>query len=156
MPSYEDALKRFSVFFGEAYQEEYGDDFFGDAPKEETDRFLEQNKGRQIPYPMAWGYVDMFCVSRNKLFEFSRMLGIFSAMNLFVEIAIPTAIVLTEERENVVLFCELQKYECQAFWNEAKKVFVDRYNMDFQNLCEHWDKRWLFVHPVKLSQWKGL
>lgn len=165
--SYDEALAKFNEFFGEPYRETYGADFFGAPNASDKDvftledakalsgqihRFILSNKNSlNIPYPMACGYSDIFCVERGSLFEFSRLCGIFSAMKVFVEIAIPTAAVLTYKRDDVTLCSENSR---QVLWGGNKAHFMNKYGKDFNRLYNEWDAQIAYVHPVKLSIWK--
>ena len=169
MYNYDEALKKFEEFFQKKYPENYTKDFFGD-PNEPggnligswnnadgfynvAKRFLifENINSYHIPYPMARGMSDIFCIDKKSLFEFSRLCGIFSAMNLFVEIAIPTAVVLMFRRDEVIFFPD----EGISFlWNEERTKLEDFYNHDFNRLYKEWDSSKFFVHPIKLSRWK--
>lgn len=169
--SYDEAMTKFNDFFGEKYKETYDEEFFGDPNvpgrnllyiwnnAEEfhhaVNEFKKSNGNSfKIPYPMACGYSDIFCIDKESLFEFSRLCGIFSAMNMFVEIAIPTAAVLTFKRNDVAFF---SKEVIQAIWGgNNRKAFAEKYNADFSRLYSEWDEKIFFVHPVKLSGWKNI
>ena len=166
--SYDEALAKFNEFFGAKYPETYGADFFGDPNlpggnilgqwnnAEEFSsmvnlfKMLNENTFK-IPYPMAMGYSDIFCVERGSLFEFSRLCGIFSAMKVFVEIAIPTAAVFTYKRDDVTFF---PANSIQVFWGTDRVAFENRFGKDFNRLYNEWDAQIAYVHPVKLSIWK--
>jgi len=166
--TYDEAIAKFNDFFGVKYKEVYGDEFFGSPNQPGSNllgrwnnaeefsniinRFLSANKNsRKIPYPMAVGSADIFCIKKESLFEFSRLCGIFSAMNMFVEIAIPTAAVLTFKKDEVAFF---PKGSGRMFWNNDRVAFENKYDKDFMRLYNEWDKKIYFVHPVKLSTWK--
>ena len=166
--SYDAALAKFNEFFGSKYPEDYTADFFGDPNvpganvlghwlnaqgfSNMVNHFITSNKNSlKIPYPMAGGYSDIFCVERSSLFELSRLCGIFSAMNMFVEIALPTAAVLTYKRDDVIFFPENSRL---VLWNEDRIAFENRFGKDFNRLCREWDASIAYVHPVKLSAWK--
>lgn len=166
--SYDAALAKFNEFFGAKYPETYDADFFGKPYAPGGNVFGQWNNieefsamvnlfvrlngnSLKIPYPMAHGYSDIFCVERGSLFEFSRLCGIFLAMNMFVEIAIPTAAVLTYKRNDVTLFPENSR---QVLWGGNKARFMNKYGKDFNRLYNEWDAQIAFVHPVKLSMWK--
>ncbi|MBQ2611657.1 hypothetical protein IJF81_04615 [bacterium] len=166
--TYDEAMSKFNDFFGVKYKEVYGDDFFGspDQPGfnllgrwKDPESFYKvlnsfiatNNNSRKIPYPMAGGYSDIFCIDKESLFAFSKLCGIFSAMNMFVEIAIPTAAVLTFKRAEVAFF---PKDSRLVFWGNDRVAFENKYDKDFSRLYNEWDKKICFVHPVKLSQWK--
>lgn len=161
VPNYTEAMKCFQDFFGK-YDEEYTDEFFegrngGESDEEHQqaiENFLKQNRNtRRIPYPMAGGYSDVFVIKREHLFTISRLCGVFSAMNMFVEIALPTAIVLTTKREDVVLCHELN-YKEQVYWeSDNVKGFEDHNHRSIDYLYGNWDPKILYIHPVKLSKW---
>ena len=166
--TYDEAMAKFKDFFGVAYKEIYDKDFFGDPNKpgntvigkwnnaEEHSKivaeFIKSNGGlTKIPYPMAAGLVDIFCVDKGSLFEFSRLCGIFAAMNMFVEIAIPTAVVLTYKKDEVQFF---QADSRKMLWGKDRTDFENKYEKDFNRLYNEWEENILYVHPVKLSRWK--
>ena len=170
--TYDEAMAKFKDFFGVEYKEVYDKDFFGDPNKpgstvfgrwnnaEEHSKvvaeFIKSNGGSsKIPCPMAsrGGGADIFCVDKGSLFEFSRLCGIFSAMNMFVEIAIPTAVVLTYKRDEVQFF---PAASTKFLWGNARTDFENKYDKDFNRLYNEWEENILFVHPVKLSRWKNV
>lgn len=162
VPDYTAAMKLFEDFFGKKYDEEYADEFFEGRYNGEDDEkhsqaveeFLKQNRNkRKIPYPMAWGYSDIFVIKKEQLFSIARLCGVFSAMNMFVEIALPTAIVLTTKREDVV-FCQELDYKEQIYWGADNVEAFEEYNCrSLKYLYENWDSKILYIHPVKLSKW---
>ena len=168
--TYDEALSKFNDFFGVKYKETYDQDFFGDPNKpganvlgswnnaksffNVVNYFIATNKNSlKIPYPMGKLYSDIFCVDKDSLFEFSRLCGIFSAMNLFVEIAIPTAAVLTYKRSDVEFLPESTVWR---LWDNDRNNFERKYNGDFGRLYREWDEKIFCIHPVKLSGWKVL
>ncbi len=66
----------------------YGSRFLVDEEHAKNAQLLHSN------YPLVFGYSDIFCLGKNTIERFSHYCGAFSAAKLFVEIAIPTAIVL--------------------------------------------------------------
>ena len=168
--TYEEAMSKFNDFFGAKYKEVYDAAFFGDpnAPGSTVLGGWQDAKGfinivnyfiatngntLHIPYPMAGGGCtgDIFCLDKGSLLEFSRLCGIFSAMNLFVEIAIPTAVVLNYNRDDVIFF---PKGSALIMWGNDRNVFADKYGRDVARLLNEWDDKLIYVHPVKLSRWK--
>ena len=162
LPPYEKVMKLFRDFYGRPYPEEYGDSFYSPIGKETPEEllaakndFLELNHGSQIPYPMAKGYSDILFVKKEIMRPLFHLMGIFSAMNLFVEIAIPTSIVLTVPREKVTLFLKLQDRTFHCMWSDAdKEGFAKKFEKKYCNLINSWDPDCLFIHPVKLSEWE--
>lgn len=51
-------------------------------------------KKYRYSYPVVFGYSDIVCIPKGKLDDFCRILEVFSAWNMFVELAIPTALQL--------------------------------------------------------------
>lgn len=165
---YDKAIAKFNEFFGTKYNEIYDEAFFGN-PNEPgvtimgqwnnpgdfinvVNKFIASNgNSLKIPYPMAGGYSDIFCVDKTSLFEFSRLCGIFSAMNLFVEAAIPTAAVLTFKRDDVAFF---SRESGVILWNDDRIALEKKYDKNFSRLYREWQAQIFFIHPVKLSGWK--
>ncbi len=161
IPTYMEAMQLFEDFNGRKYSEEYTDDFFagryeGESDEEHQDavkEFLKLNRNtRKIPYPMAMAYSDFFIIAREQLFPIARLCGVFSAMNMFVEIAIPTAVVLTTQREDVVLFSDTD-YDMKIYWENDREEFEEKNHKSIQYLYKNWNPKMLFIHPVKLSAW---
>ena len=162
LPAYEKALNLFEDFWGEKYLEKYGCDFY--APKageskdvflKEKEAFLIRNGGEDIPYPMAHGYSDILCIRRNTVHALFHRMGIFSAMNLWVEIAIPTSIVLTVPRNEVTFFSELPNRFRKVMWDEEEiSEFAAACESNYKKLAEIWERPCMYVHPVKLSRWE--
>ena len=180
--TYDEAIAKFNDFFGVKYKETYDEAFFGNPNEPGANRIAGWNDANgfvavvkyfmalnantlHIPYPMARGYSDIFCVSKDSLFEFSRLCGIFSAMNMFVEIAIPTAVVLLYKRDDVKLLKNASVYNYIEFlsiesalilWGKDKVAFENKYDRDFSKLLQDWGEDLLCIHPVKLSRWKNI
>lgn len=171
LPSYDEAMAKFNEFFGAKYKEIYDEAFFGNPNvpgrnlwytwnnAEEFSHVIDEFKksngnSLKVPYPMAMSYSDIFCVDKASLFEFSRLCGIFSAMNMFVEIAIPTAAVLTFKSSDVAFF---PGGTVQAIWGtNNRKAFAEKYDTDFSRLYSEWNEKIFAIHPVKLSGWKNI
>ena len=131
LPSYNEALEKFCYFFERPYPEKYGEEFFGSIDGDKTkglasakDEFIKQNRGLAIPYPMAGGYSDILFVKKEIMYSLFHTMGIFSAMNLFVEIAIPTSIVLTTQKEKVSIFYKLEGGHVRLFGQMLKKCIL--------------------------------
>lgn len=158
IPKYDSALAKFHDFFGEAYKEEYNDDFFQTdtgAKDEEIREFISRNgNSRKIPYPMAWGYADIFMIKAERLYSIARLCGIFSAMNMFAEISFPTAVVLSISRDEVVVLEETD-YSRRCGWTDEERMLIEEeYQKDMKVLYKKWNSKVLYIHPVKLSRWK--
>lgn len=107
---------------------------------------------KYCPYPVWGGYSDVFIIPGKDMKKIAHMLGVFAAMDLFVEEAIPTAMHLIckeiVEEENL-------KYATHTLWGDAARIdFENKYGKSYRRLQDEWEDKWLFVHPIKLSRWK--
>lgn len=112
-------------------------------------------KRRRTPaYPLMTGYSDMFILPKNKLEKFSEYCELFRQMRLWVEVAIPTALVLTIDN---LVFEKDTKWNGTTYWDGINsEVMNKRYNSldySFEKLSRDFGKNELFIHPVKLSKW---
>lgn len=85
LPSYSDALKKFAFFWGRNYPEKYQDSFFAPLVNESythyenaKEQFKHYNNGTlEIPYPLAWGYSDIFGLHRDIMHDVAHTCGVF-------------------------------------------------------------------------------
>lgn len=156
LPSYSDALMDFCDFFGHEYKEIYEPSFFGNAYNgSQYDAFVKMNgNSLNIPYPMAGGYSDVFMIQKDWLYQFSRINGIFASMNLFVEIAIPTATVLLLKKETVTFLDQNDHFYAKVMWNDDRAEYIENTEHNYESLKKSWDPNCMFIHPIKLSTWE--
>lgn len=113
--------------------------------------FFKLLKGYRMPYPLWGGYSDIVIISHNDLESFSRMCGIFAAQDLFVEIAIPTAMMLNCKE---VRFLRDINKKAKVMWTEEEKTDIElQYEKLYSKLECQWPKETSYIHPVKLSRW---
>ena len=101
-------------------------------------------------YPLAYGVSDFLVVPHNKIDDFTNLLGIFAAMNVFVEIAMPTCMLLTLDK------LKFEKNKHRQTGNAIFDMTDDmskQYEYKLSNLMENWPDNLLFIHPLKLSRW---
>jgi len=153
LPSFSEAVCLYERFMGCEFKPEYDNDFFGETMEfceELVNQFIKSNGGsRVIPYPLLFGYADYFLIRKSKLYELARVCGIFAAMDLFVEIAFPTAVMLTFERSRVVTRQDIGRYKTATIVEHYK----EKYNYSLEKLFSGWATDMLFIHPIKLSEW---
>lgn len=114
---------------------------------------FRQNGKIELPYPIAGSYADILVITKNSIFNFCRYCGIMSAAGLFVEIAVPTALVLASQKIQQEPQLKLQG---KAMWTpEAIAAIESTYQQSLQQLIRDFPKGHLFLHPVKLSKWKN-
>jgi hypothetical protein len=95
------------------------------------------------------GYSDILLVSRETLPRFAQLSGIFAATDMFVEVAIPTAMVLASsgiatERDTTL--------KGRAYWGDEIRELA-KFNKSMDELLKNFPTGQMYVHPVKLSQW---
>ncbi|SDL84358.1 hypothetical protein [Siphonobacter aquaeclarae] len=107
---------------------------------------------RRVPYPLLGGYVDLLVLPRANLESFVQYCGAFSARNLFVEMAVPTAACLAFD--NVVTETDME-WKGLTYWS-AKDVelFESSYSNSLSELWRRFPDNTLYIHPIKLSRWK--
>lgn len=115
-----------------------------------TNQFWQGGKTK-IKHPIIIGYSDMSVIDKYSIAKFVHYCGVFSAGRLFVEVALPTAMLMacksikTEE--------DIEK-KGLILWRDDRIAFEEKYNKSLADLYSNFPKDVLFVHPVKLSAWK--
>lgn len=107
---------------------------------------------RRVPfeYPFV-GAVSDFCIIDAKTMPlFAHYCGTFAALPLFIEVAVPTSLVLSCDNIKTQDSCSLKS---GYFWNQEVLLFEQMFSCNYTNLVENFPKNTLFVHPVKLSKW---
>lgn len=121
--------------------------------------------GRRADYPILAGYSDFFVVPATALDRFVDYCGVFAAMNVFAEVAIPTALALSvgdlrTEMKPGEFFIDPPSCPPPSglrgveFWEvDESAEFAERFDKSLDRLRTEFPADWLYVHPVKLSQW---
>lgn len=115
-------------------------------------RYLKEYRRRIPEYPLVGGYADIMLITAQAMDKFALYCGIFAATSLFVEIAVPTALALATEK--MKLSADTNYKVSGALWNEQDKAFLQKYHYQLKELIADFPKDRLFLHPIKLSQWK--
>lgn len=103
----------------------------------------------EVPYPLVAGYSDFFVIPKSSIGSFIHYCGIFAGMNLFVEAAIPTAILLSSEK----IQSQSKTFKGVEIWKENEIVeLMDKNNLSVSNLFKN-NPDILYFHPIKLSKW---
>jgi hypothetical protein len=116
-------------------------------------KLLIRNKGRiKLPYPMVWTYADVLVVPREAIQRFCHLCGVFAAMRLWVEVAIPTALALSCDRITQLLMTG--RKGLQIWTPEEVEELERKADRQVSRAFEAVGKDYLYIHPVKLSKWK--
>jgi hypothetical protein len=114
-------------------------------------------KKYSLNYPVVASYSDLVIVSAAAIKKFIHYCGVFAATELFVELAIPTALLLSAD--NVLTEPAIGKRGL-IYWpysDEEKAAYeaeMQKYNYNLQRLLQDFPSDKLYMHPVKLSKWK--
>jgi hypothetical protein len=104
---------------------------------------------RYVHYPLMEGYSDFIVVPKENLKVFCYYCGIFAAMNLWVDAAVATSLILSCDK---IANEEQHNYKGIELWNNE-----DVYNQTrlaggkVNNLKNIFSENTLYIHPVKLS-----
>ena len=114
-------------------------------------RWKGRNLTFSLPYPVIGGYSDIFVIASDSMKSFSNYCGLFAVTKLFAELAIPTAIILSSKK--IVQEKDLKLSGCALWTKEDHKILLP-YNKNLKNLLDNFPLNHLYLHPIKLSQWK--
>lgn len=116
----------------------------------------------RMPYPYIFGYSDILLIPKERLLDLCLYLEPFASWNMFVEMAIPTAIMLLPDTN--VCFAEGTPYKTGNVWYPQHPVHFNKINGLINNLLQNakeieslgsfFPKEYLYLHPVKLSRYK--
>ena len=113
---------------------------------------LRSVKRRTIRYPVVGSYSDIVIIPKKHINKFALYCGVTAALKLFVEIAIPTCLLLTVE--NITQEKDLDN-KGLTLWEPAElKEMEDKYSNHLNALFNAFPESTLYIHPVKLSKWK--
>lgn len=103
-------------------------------------------------YPLIGGYSDMIVVPAEVMPQFCQYSGAFAASRLFVEVAIPTAMVLCSPK--IQSIANIKMNQSLILPRDNNKNFLPTCNFSYEKLINVFPSDMLYIHPVKLSKWK--
>jgi len=107
----------------------------------------------ELPYPAVGSYSDVFIVTRQSITDFCRYCGILASIGLFVEIAIPTSLILSSKK--IIREKDLT-LKGKALWSSEEVQAVEKtFDKSLSQLMKDFPRDQLYLHPVKLSKWKN-
>ena len=111
--------------------------------------FLKKLK-RYVHFPLIEGYSDFIIIPESSLKMFCHYCGIFAAMNLWVDAAVATAMILSTDQIRTE---RDHAYKGTEIWNE-KELNIKL--ADSENKLEHilnvFEEDEFYIHPIKLSK----
>lgn len=111
----------------------------------------------KLKYPLAGSYSDIVIVSHQSIKKFIHYCGVFTATELFVELAVPTALLFSSSE---VVTESATRKQGQVFWPHSKKrkqLYENemmKYDYNLDKLIAGFPEEKLYIHPIKLSKWK--
>lgn len=167
LPAYEDALSLLEMHGVTMKPLTYAD-VYGGPKKPENFKLVQKNfsymlqhevlrKKYHLKYPLAGSYSDIVIVSHECIEKFMHYCGVFAAMELFVELAMPTALMFSTA--NIVTQKSISKSGV-VYWPFSKKrkqqyeQAMQQYEYKVGNLLAKFPAGKLYIHPIKLSKWQ--
>lgn len=123
--------------------------------QDEVKRLVAIDASGEPLYPLARGFSDFFVIPASCFDDFCHYCGVFAAMRAFVEVAIPTALVLTAQSLGSLKSAGL-KAEKGVLNYKVRSEMESRYALSYSRLMAEYPSDYLFIHPIKLSRWKDL
>jgi hypothetical protein len=123
-------------------------------------------RGRPAAYPLLSGYADFVLVPAANLPAFARYCGVFAALDVFAEVALPTALalacddVVTELAPNThfrwpgAARTDSARLSGQELWTPRDHARLEPLlRLPLPELLARFPSDWLYIHPVKLSRY---
>lgn len=114
------------------------------------DKFLLKTAYDRSKYPFVRSYSDIFIVPSKQADTCFHYFGVFAATDLWVELAIPTAMALSVQR--IVVQSQLQ-FQGRPLWSAEDYRLFERFGYRLKALLENFPEDYIYLHPVKLSKW---
>ncbi len=109
-----------------------------------------KHKTFPVSFPIIGSYSDIFVISSDTIKQFCHYCGVFAATRLFVEVALPTSLVLSAKE--IVTEKDL-KLKGKALWTFEDYQLLDKFENSLNQLINEFPKDYLYIHPIKLSKW---
>ncbi len=119
---------------------------------------------KPMEYPLVGGYADLFSVPRKSFEQFAHYCGVFASAQIFVELALPTALAFSCEHiatEDTSPRRGLSVWFPPGTWEDYERKCELIHQIERQrqnslaNLTAKWPGEYFYMHPIKLSAWKN-
>ena len=168
IPSYADAENKLKQHGFEIKQLHHTDVHGGMHPstsnyvklKQRVKNYLNHKKQDEyyhLKYPLVASYSDIIIVHKDAIQKFTHYCGVFAATELFVEFAVPTALLLATgqvKTEPVIGRRGILYWNYDPEQIEKYNHDMQQYHFELQQLLEKFPADKLYIHPIKLSKWK--
>lgn len=107
-------------------------------------------KKYNLKYPFAWGYSDILITPAEIMNEFTKYCGVFAAHRVFVELSVPTALLLTAHS---IKTDNDTKLKGRAYWGKDIDKLNEELDFKSKEILKDFPRSQFYIHPVKLSKW---
>ena len=94
--------------------------------------------------------IRIYIVSSDAIKQFCHFCGIFATTKLYVEVGLPTSLVLSAQE--IITEKDL-KLKGEAICTDEQYKILDKYKSNLCSLLEDFPEHCIYIHPVKLSKW---
>ncbi len=106
----------------------------------------------KLKYPLIGSYSDICIIPHKNINKFINYSGALASLHLFVEIALPTALLFSSSK---VVSEDSLSHKGETYWSKTDvQEFSEKFNSSLSTLNENFPEDTLYIHPVKISQWK--
>ena len=100
--------------------------------------------------PLLAAYSDLVAVPAAAMTSFCALCGVFAAMGMFVEVAIPTALALSCQRVHTE--ADIARHG-REIWDAAEcETLLATHHFSLESLLDAMPSELLYIHPIKLSR----
>ncbi len=105
-----------------------------------------------LSYPLVGAYSDICLITADCMQAFCSYCGAFAAGKLFVEVAIPTAMVLASEK---ISYIEDLKLKRGDMWTKAEvDAILEKAGASLERMLADFPRDRMYLHPIKLSLYR--
>lgn len=121
------------------------------SQREVFNRLMGSKVEAPLPYPLVYAVSDFFVISREQLSVFCHNVGLLATMNLFPEVAVPTALLSVG---GPILQAKDLDLTFEWTWgrNQSVEHFVPTSVDAVRTFIDKMGDNTLFRHPIKLSK----
>lgn len=125
-------------------------------------------RGQSADYPLLSGYSDFVVVPADAMERFAQYCGVFAALDIFAEVAVPTALALACKGVRTELplgrhFRALGSPQTDGAGLKGVELWTEQdlaqaqalLSLPLAELLHRFPPDWLYCHPVKLSRYRS-
>ena len=104
---------------------------------------------------MCWSFSDIAIVPQVSINDFIHYCGVYAAMQVFVEYAIPTSLIFACDK--IITLKDLP-YNAENGIDDysVREKLEKEFNYSYKKFIAKFPKDYLYIHPIKLSKWNDI